>query len=496
MPTVAEKRTRIRNALNNPYVRAVLDMLAEAEVGTSTAQSATGGYNTLFSGRTFGSWNTHPNVLGAFTGRDGRRYQSSAAGRYQILYSTYNDLRKRYGFNDFTPQTQDEMAIALMLDTGALDDIEKGNIEAALPKLGKRWAAVTGSTLGRNMHSPRPRDFILNAYSRALRKHANGAQVRYPEMPSGSSGPGTGTTTDGGMYPTSGSIGGIEIPQIDVSTAPQLDWSRFAQQHLGARFGNRVLLATRPGDLDEASGTVLSMALANPRSGMPYTVAPTGHIDETTLVIGRNGDRSSDGIRRVTVPATPAPTVAPGVVPPYTGDVPRGADFGSASGGVSFPLAPPDYSSQNGGIQGRNIPVSPSPYGSASGGVEFPLAPPVYTPSGGIVGIDIPQTPGPEYGSASGGVEFPLAPPDPSGQNGGIQGRPLVDPVTAALNEARRTTTIAAVDPDVYLAGQLINQPLSDDILGVNVLASPFTPSLLDLIEKTPVDMSQVTATV
>src|SRR5690606_23480525 len=60
--------------------------------------------------------------------------------------STWNNLAKRYGFRDFSPQAQDLGAIALIAGRGALDDVLKGNWQAAIQKTGKEWASLPSST--------------------------------------------------------------------------------------------------------------------------------------------------------------------------------------------------------------------------------------------------------------------------------------------------------------------------------------------------------------
>ena len=469
---LANRMSIIEKALNNPYVRATLDMIAEAEVGRDATRTSDQGYFATFSGKRYnGDLSTHPNVYGSFIGRDGKRHSSNAAGRYQFLKSTYDDLSRRYGFKDFTPRTQDMMAIALMMDVGALDDIMAGQIERALPKLGKRWAALPQSRLGRNMHGGRSQDFINESYTRNLRRHANGAVVRYPNTAAG-----VAAQTDNDLYPfpVSGftTVGGVQIPvpNIDMSRIPQLNWQRYTAQALGQRYGNRVLLSLRPGQLNEASGTILTAAAVNPRSGMPYTTAPHGHIDETTLVLQQPTDRSADGVR-VQTETTPAatPTAGPNPLFDPNSNVPpkpvyKEGQYGSAVGGVDFPLQEPrNYPPE--GIRGRDLPP-PDP-----DGVLFPLEPPREYPPEGIRGRYLPP-PDPD------GVLFPLEPPREYPPEG-IRGRDI-----AAVN----------LSPDDYLAENIpiAQQRLDaatsdvDDFLRVAALERPFTNTLLDLIERTP----------
>lgn len=133
------KLSQLQQAYANPNVRKFLDLIAQAE-------GVKHGYNTMFGNERFGNLSAHPNVRKAFKQTDGRTNYTTAAGRYQFLNSTWNNLSKRYGFRDFSPQAQDLGAIALIVGRGALDDVLRGNWQAAIQKTGKEWASLPSST--------------------------------------------------------------------------------------------------------------------------------------------------------------------------------------------------------------------------------------------------------------------------------------------------------------------------------------------------------------
>lgn len=133
------KLSQLQQAYANPNVRKFLDLIAQAE-------GVKHGYNTMFGNERFSNLSTHPNVRKAFKQTDGQTNYTTAAGRYQFLNSTWNNLAKRYGFRDFSPQAQDLGAIALIAGRGALDDVLKGNWQAAIQKTGKEWASLPSST--------------------------------------------------------------------------------------------------------------------------------------------------------------------------------------------------------------------------------------------------------------------------------------------------------------------------------------------------------------
>lgn len=123
--------------------KAFIDMIAWSE-GTSTITESDDGYNVLVGSTNahpllFTDYSTHPNILN-------RQFDSTAAGRYQIIHPTFILLQNRLGTIDFTPATQDKMAIELCRD--ALRDIDDGNFETAVSKICDIWASLPGGNSG------------------------------------------------------------------------------------------------------------------------------------------------------------------------------------------------------------------------------------------------------------------------------------------------------------------------------------------------------------
>lgn len=104
-----------------------------------------GGYSTLFGGGHFvNGYLDHPRTLVKANG-----YSSTAAGAYQILAKTWDDLRSHgVDLPDFTPEMQDRAAIALIKRRGALQDVLDGNFTAAITKTNKEWASLPNSPYG------------------------------------------------------------------------------------------------------------------------------------------------------------------------------------------------------------------------------------------------------------------------------------------------------------------------------------------------------------
>ncbi|MEG4443631.1 glycoside hydrolase family 104 protein [Microcoleus sp. AT9_B5] len=132
-PTLNSPDRRLDSIGPERRVKAFLDTIAAAE-GTASPD----GYRTQYTGTTFVSFQDHPREM-----RCGRRYGkklcSDAAGRYQFLSTTWDRFAKKFGVRDFSPENQDLMAIELIREKGALEDIEAGRLESAVRKLAYIW---------------------------------------------------------------------------------------------------------------------------------------------------------------------------------------------------------------------------------------------------------------------------------------------------------------------------------------------------------------------
>ena len=136
-------RATLQQALQHPNVRAFLAVIAYCE-GTAGPD----GYRMMFGGKLFDSFADHPRVANTYTLRKGGTITSTAAGRPQFLARTWDGLVRQYGFPDFSPQCQDEGAVALILGRKALDDVIAGRIEQAVAKCAREWASLPGSPYG------------------------------------------------------------------------------------------------------------------------------------------------------------------------------------------------------------------------------------------------------------------------------------------------------------------------------------------------------------
>jgi len=137
----------------NTNLKAFLDMLAWSE-GTSTSRyTKNNGYDVIVGGmdspNTFTSYNEHPNVLVTVNSKG---LKSTAAGRYQLLYRYWVAYKKQLSLSDYSPASQDAVAIQQIKERKALSDIENGNIKDAIYKCSNIWASLPGNAYGQRQH--------------------------------------------------------------------------------------------------------------------------------------------------------------------------------------------------------------------------------------------------------------------------------------------------------------------------------------------------------
>ncbi|MES2688069.1 MAG: hypothetical protein V4706_14700 [Pseudomonadota bacterium] len=133
-------------------------MVANAE---GTARGPNGGYDVLFGwpapGRTFDSASAvsdHPKRFFPYVDKAGRELRTSAAGKYQITATTYDDFRNRGKVQaGFTPAHQEAFFIAILDSDGALEDVKAGRLVPAINKMRNRWASLPGANVDQPMRS-------------------------------------------------------------------------------------------------------------------------------------------------------------------------------------------------------------------------------------------------------------------------------------------------------------------------------------------------------
>lgn len=82
-----------------------------------------------------------------------RGEKSTASGRYQQLYLYWPHYQKQLALPDFSPLSQDKLAIQLIRERGAIEDIRAGRIERAISRCRNIWASLPGAGYGQREHS-------------------------------------------------------------------------------------------------------------------------------------------------------------------------------------------------------------------------------------------------------------------------------------------------------------------------------------------------------
>lgn len=132
-------------------LRAFLDTIAWAEIGPDLLAVSDRGYDVVVGSTVkrpilFRDYSDHPRVY------VGGPVNSTAAGCYQILSRYFDHYRRALGLPDFSPTSQDAIAVQLIRECRALPDIEAGLIDSALHRCRSRWTSLPGAGYGQHEH--------------------------------------------------------------------------------------------------------------------------------------------------------------------------------------------------------------------------------------------------------------------------------------------------------------------------------------------------------
>ena len=138
-------------------VKAFLTMIAVSEIGEGLLRITDNGYNVLVGSTAkhpmlFASYDDHPRRLITIK-LGGKEWHSTAAGRYQLLARYFDHYRQLLHLNDFSPASQDEIALQQIREKGGLADIEAGRCAAAIKKVSSLWASLPGAGYGQPENS-------------------------------------------------------------------------------------------------------------------------------------------------------------------------------------------------------------------------------------------------------------------------------------------------------------------------------------------------------
>lgn len=169
----------------NPYIRALMRTITASEAFDSNP------YSLLYGGKHFSDFSRHPNQCIKIVSGPHKEECSTAAGRYQILYVTWQEKVKKYhpklanlssiNNHSFEPQVQDEVAYTWLndhdvwgVDIAVL--LQQGKLNQVLQILSGTWTSL-GYGIENNQVTP----LLPQVYQKMLAeelKRANSSSPR------------------------------------------------------------------------------------------------------------------------------------------------------------------------------------------------------------------------------------------------------------------------------------------------------------------------------
>nr|WP_082784385.1 glycoside hydrolase family 104 protein [Gluconobacter thailandicus] len=146
----------------SPNMQAFLTMITVSEIGRPLMAVSDEGYNVIVGSTVarpylFKSYKDHPL-------RFNPAVKSDAAGAYQIMGRFWPYYKKYLALTSFEPYEQDRVAICLIRECHAYDDVNAGRFEDAVHKCRSRWASLPGAGYGQHENTLA---FLTDAYREA-----------------------------------------------------------------------------------------------------------------------------------------------------------------------------------------------------------------------------------------------------------------------------------------------------------------------------------------
>ena len=141
-----------------PYRQAFLDTIKFSELGAGVIAASDHGFNVLvgstpshlllFPTLADGTpdYSTHPNILN-------KEFDSTAAGGWQLLHPYWLAYKMKLGLTDFSPASQQAIAIQQIKERLALPLVDAGQFAGAILRVNNIWASLPGSKYGQRTNS-------------------------------------------------------------------------------------------------------------------------------------------------------------------------------------------------------------------------------------------------------------------------------------------------------------------------------------------------------
>lgn len=128
-------------------IAAFLDVIAFSEGTTRFGKDE--GYNVIVGGSLFDSYADHPRKM---IDLPKLGIKSSAAGRYQLLSRYFKPYKQLLLLPDFSPESQDKIALQIIKERQALKPILDGDFALAVSLCRNIWASFPGAGYGQHEH--------------------------------------------------------------------------------------------------------------------------------------------------------------------------------------------------------------------------------------------------------------------------------------------------------------------------------------------------------
>ena len=117
-----------------PERRALLNTIRFAEGTWKDGRDL--GYKILYGGGQFADLSRHPDRVVV------KRYASAAAGAYQFLPTTWQQVASELKLSSFEPKHQDQAALRLIERRGALEEVDRNGLtKTAMHRMAPEWAS-------------------------------------------------------------------------------------------------------------------------------------------------------------------------------------------------------------------------------------------------------------------------------------------------------------------------------------------------------------------